>query len=89
MANSPIVFSPEEQLQLQQLENQGNAFTAYKNLVTRSLYAGQDAPLAANLLNFLSDLVAQSTNQVNAVRSQAQARSNEPKEESTPLSEAK
>lgn len=81
MANSPIVFSSEEQLKLQDLENQINGFTGFKNLVTRSLYAGQDSALAAQLLNFLSDLITQSMNQVNQIRTNAQERANAPKEE--------
>jgi len=80
MADQPLIFTEQEQLQIQQLEGQANGFNNFKNLVSRSLYAGQDAALAAQLIQFLTEMTQQSAKQLEAIKLTAQARAT-PKQE--------
>jgi hypothetical protein len=81
MADQPVIFTEQEQLQLQQLEGQANGFNNFKNLVSRSLYAGQDATLAAQLIQFLTEMTQQSSKQLEEIRSNAVARTAASKQE--------
>lgn len=81
MSNNPIVFNEAEQLKLQELEAQIQGFSNFKNAVSRSLHAGQDSPIIANLLTFLHNMALQSSNQVEDLKKSAQGRADAPKEE--------
>lgn len=73
--SQPLVFTSQQQLALQELEKQVNGFNGFKTLVSRSLYAGQDAAQAAQLIGFLGDLVAQAMTQVKKIQDEAKAAS--------------
>ncbi len=78
--SSPITFTSDEPVKLQQLEQQAQGFTNFKNAVTRSLSVGQDAAIISNLLQFLDNMVNQSIQQMEQIKQEAQARSTAPKE---------
>ena len=74
MADKPITFNEQEQLQLQQLQQQNDSFNAWGNAISRSLHAGQDSVLVANLLQFLKNLIDQNAQNIEAVKTGAQKR---------------
>lgn len=78
MSNSPVVYSSEQQLQLQELEKQINGFNSFKAAVGRGLFSGQDSILAANLIGFLDNLSSQSMKQVKQIQDDAKAKSEQP-----------
>lgn len=76
MSDQPI-YTPEEQLKLRELEAQSQGISNFKNAVTRSLHCGQDSAIIANLLQFLSDLISQTVQQIEQIKIGAQSRSKE------------
>jgi hypothetical protein len=79
MSETPVTFTSEEQLSLQQLNNQAKAFDTFGLVVSRSLYAGQDAQVVQQLLQFFQDIKTQSLKQVEAITNNATQRSQEKK----------
>lgn len=79
--SNPVVFNEAEQLKLTELNNQIQGFTNFKNAVSRSLHAGQDSVIIANLLTFLHNMALQSQTQADELNKSAQARADAPKEE--------
>jgi hypothetical protein len=80
MSETPVTFSAEEQVRLNELNNQAKAFDTFGLVVSRSLYAGQDAQVVQQLLQFLQDIKTQSLKQVEAITNAATQRSTEKKE---------
>lgn len=74
MADKPIIFNEQEQLRLQELQGQNEAFNAWGQAISRSLHSGQDAVLVANLINFLKNLIDQNNKNAEEVKSGAQKR---------------
>lgn len=74
MSEKPITFTEEEQIKLRELEDQAQGFANWRNVVLRSLYAGQDATSVANLGQFLQNLALQSAQQIEEIKKQAQVR---------------
>ena len=81
MSETPVTFSAEEQVRLNELNNQAKAFDTFGLVVARSLYAGQDAQVVQQLLQFLQDIKTQSLKQVEAITNVATQRSQEKKAE--------
>jgi len=78
----PILFTEAEQLKLQELQANAEGFNNFQLAVSRSLHSGQDTALIANLITFLKQMSAQSSQQIEQIKTDAQARSNALKEES-------
>ena len=74
MADKPVIFNEQEQLELQQLQQQNDSFNAWGAAISRSLHCGQDSVLVANLLNFLKNLVDQNNKNIEAFKTGAQKR---------------
>jgi len=73
-SDKPVIFNEQEQLQLQNLQKQGEDFTAWKTAMTRSLHSGQDSILVANLIQFLQNLIQQVAQQIELVTANAKRR---------------
>jgi len=74
MSDSQLTFTPEEQIKLTELDRQVQAFSNFRTVVARSLYCGQDAPVAQQLLQFLQEITAQSSKQIEEVKTLANQR---------------
>jgi hypothetical protein len=81
MSETPVTFTSEEQLRLQELNKQAQAFDTFGTVVSRSLYAGQDALVVQQLLQFLHDIKNQSLKQVEEINANASKRNQEKKAE--------
>lgn len=78
----PILFTEAEQLNLQELQTQVEGFNSFANVVKAGSYPGTYSTTVASLLQFLQNMVAQSSQQIEQVKVEAQTRANTPKEES-------
>lgn len=84
MSQAPITFTSEEQLKLNELQQQAEGFANFRNAVARSLSIGQDSVVIANLLQFLGNMAQQSAQQIEQIKSDAQARSSADASKSAP-----
>lgn len=80
MSEKPITFSEQEQISIRNLENSGNELTAYKNLLLKSSFKGEDAPSVIGLVNFLDSLLNQTANQLKSITQTASLRTQQPVE---------
>jgi len=74
MSETPITFTAEESVKLSELDRQVQAFSNFRIVVARSLYCGQDAPVVQQLLQFLQEITAQSSKQIEEVKTLANQR---------------
>lgn len=82
-----IIYNEQEQKQLQELQKNAEGFANFRNLVARSLYSGQDSVLAAQLLQFLTQMAQDSAKGIEQINATAEARSK--KSDSTEKTEEK
>ena len=69
-----IIYNEQEQKQLQELQKNAEGFANFRNLVARSLYSGQDAMLAAQLLQFLGQMATDAAKQIEQINATADQR---------------
>lgn len=78
MSNN-VVFTGDEQVQIQELNNSILQFDAYKNLLLRSQHKGEDAMLVVQSVKFFEEIIKQTSAQLEALRTTAAKRSLAPK----------
>lgn len=74
MIDSPIILTEQEQLQIQELDNQIRLFSEFKNTTLRCLCSGADSITIARLIQFLDQMIAQSSNNSNQIKTNAKSR---------------
>lgn len=74
MADKPITFTEQEQLQLNELEKSNQELSNYKIVVLKGSFPGEHSPVVFQLVNFFESLLKQVSQRANEIKEGAAKR---------------